>query len=933
MTLSAGTRLGPYEILSAIGAGGMGEVYKATDTRLNRTVAIKVLPSHFAANPEMKDRFAREAQTVAGLNHPHICTLHDVGEQTGINFLVMEHLEGETLAARIARGALPLDEALTIAGEVIDALDKAHRQGIVHRDLKPANIMLTKGGTKLLDFGLAKWAASGQPGSLTAQQTRMEVTAQGTIIGTMQYMAPEQVEGKEADARTDLFGFGAVLYEMVTGKKAFEGKSQASLIGAIMKAEPRPISHVAHMTPPVLDHVVGRCLAKDPDERWQTAHDLMIQLAWIGRSRTGTTISPAVAAAERKRARLMLILLACTLTVAAALAAPAFFYLRGPGEPEALRFRETIIGLSASDIGISPDGRSLVFAAKPDTSGASSLYVRPVGSVASRKIEGTDNATQPFWSPDSKFIAYVTGGKLKRVEATGGTSLDICEAKDFSGGAWSAAGGGTILFGTAKGLNRVSAEGGKAAVMTDLGPGETGHLWPSFLPDGRHYLYLAWAEEAGNRAVYLDTLDTKARKRLFAAESNATYAASAGSGQAAPGYLFFHRQATLFAQPFNAKTLAFTGDPVQIASEVASDPRGRGLFDVSQAGALIYFQGTGGGGPTGRGGISPTQFGFVDRVGGRVEVAVQSGPYGDMDLSPDGKWIAVTKQEPGASTAAVWVFDWQKVKSFRLTADQSDNLNPVWSPDGKQIAFTSYRKGNADIYVKNAQNVGDEIPLIQSPINESVKDWSKDGKYIAFECGQDEFQDICAVALDAEGKPGKPITVVQGHFHKNEPQFSYDGKWIAYTSDANDGRYEVFVQSFPAGDLKQQISTEGGGQPRWRRDGKEMYYRTLDNRLMAVDIALGTKIEPGVPRFLFNSTSTNSTTMDPTRHMWAALPDGQRFLTRVATGVRNGGAGTQVSPSFTPPGQAAGGRSGPGTVFSGLTVLLHWPSALPQGGK
>ena len=937
MALTSGTRLGPYEILSAIGAGGMGEVYKATDTRLNRTVAIKVLPTHFSADPEMKQRFEREAQTVAGLNHRHICTLHDVGEQAGVNFLVMECLEGETLAARIARGPMPIDEALRVASEIIDALDKAHRQGVIHRDLKPANVMLTKGGSKLLDFGLAKWTA-GPSGSLSAMSTRVEMTGQGMILGTLQYMAPEQVEGKEADARTDLFGFGAVLYEMLTGKRAFEGKSQASLIGAIMKGDPKPVSHVVHLTPPVLDHVVSRCLAKDPEERWQTAHDLMIQLAWIARGRTETTVSPAVVAAEKKRNRLMLILTACTLAVAAALAAPAYFYFRGSAEPEALRFRQTIIGLNAPDISISPDGKWLAFVAKPDIAAGSSLFVRRVGDVTSVKIAGTDNAAQPFWSPDSTFIAYVTGGRLKKILASGGAPQDITDAKEFSGGAWSSQGGGTIIFGGAKGLNRISAEGGRAVVMTELGQGETGHLWPNFLPDGRHYTYLAWAEDASKRAVYIETLDAKEKKQLIAAESNAIYASSKSSALAAPGYIFFHRQATLFAQPFSAKSLAFTGEPIQIASDVGTLPTGRGLFDVSQNGALIYYQGSGGGGPMGRGRTSPTQFGFVDRTGGRTEIGVSLGQYGDMDLSPDGQLIAVTKQEAGASTAAVWVFDWQKAKSFRLTSDPADNLDPVWSPDGKLVAFTSYRKGNADIYVKNSQNVGEETPLIQTAMNESIKDWSKDGKYIAFECGQDEFQDICAAPIDASGKAGKPFTVVQGHFQKNEPQFSYDGKWIAYTADLNDGRFEVFVQSFPAGDIKQQISTEGGGQPRWRRDGKELFYRTLDNRLMAVDIALGAKIEPGIPKQLFVSSSTHPTTMDPTRHMWTALADGQRFLTRVATGARSSGAGaagtgTNVTPFFTPPGQTGARRGGPGLVTNGLTVLLHWTSALPKAGQ
>jgi Tol biopolymer transport system component len=929
MSLTSGTRLGPYEIVTALGAGGMGEVYKASDTRLNRTVAIKVLPQHFADDPDMKQRFDREAQTIAGLNHPHICTLHDIGDQDGVRFLVLEHIEGETLADRLARGPLPVDDALRVAGEIVDALDKAHQQGVVHRDLKPQNVMLTKGGTKLLDFGLAKWAASGLPGSSGTQQTRLEVTAQGTLIGTMQYMAPEQVEAKEADARTDIFAFGAVLYEMLTGKKAFEGKSQASLIGAIMKAEPRPVSHFQQMTPPVLDHVVGRCLAKDPEERWQTAHDLMIQLAWIRRSRTNTDVAPAVAAAERKRARVAMIAVACLLAIACALAAPAYWYVRGSAAPEPIQYRHTIVGLSRDDISISPDGRWLAFVAKPDTSGTLALYVRPTGSVTSRKIAGTDNAAQPFWSPDSTSIAFVVNGRLKRVDAAGGAVKDLTEAQDFSGGAWSAAGTGTILFGTAKGLGRVSAEGGPASFTTELGQGESGHLWPSFLPDGNHYLYLAWAEDAANRAVYLGTLDTKERTKLIAEGSNATYAD--------PGYVFFQREASVFARPFDVETLAFTGDPVQLAGGTAAAPNGRGLFAVSQTGTLIFFQGAGGGGPTGRAGTSTAQFGFVDRTGGRVMVGVETGSYGDMDLSPDGTLIAITKQEPGTATSDIWVVDWQQAKSHRLSTDPSDDLNPVWSWDNKQIAFTTWRKGNADIYIKNANGVGPETPLLESPLNESIEAWSHDGRYIAFGCGQDEYQDICVAPIDA-GKVGKPFPVVEGRYRKNEPQFSYDGKWIAYAADINEpGKFEVFVQSFPAGDVKLQISREGGGQPRWRGDGKELFFRSLDNRHMSVAIKQGAKFEADVPMPMFNSSSNSPTTSDPVRHMWAVLPDGQRFLTRVGTGIRGNtsgaglATGTNLVPFYTPPGQSGARTGGAGTVLNGLTVLRHWPSALPKG--
>ncbi len=989
MAVASGTRLGPYEILSPIGAGGMGEVYKATDTRLNRTVAIKVLPPHFAGDPDMKQRFEREAQTIAGLNHPHICTLHDVGEQDGTHFLVMEYVEGETLADRIARGPLPISEALQMAGEIVDALDKAHRQSVVHRDLKPANIMLARGGTsrpgsspttklglspkargretqaalrtdqldstpttrldsapaarssashiKLLDFGLAKWVAPQGADALGAQSTRMDVTVQGTILGTLQYMAPEQVEGREADARTDIFAFGAVFYEMLTGKRAFEGKSQASLIGAIMKAEPRPMSHAQPTTPAVVEHLVARCLAKDPEDRWQDAHSVKLTLQWIGRNRSATT-----AALPQKRSRLEVAAMTIVALLLATVSVPAYFYWRGPVEPEAIQFRHTVSGLNEADIAVSPDGRTIAFVAKPDSAGAASLYIRPVGEVASVKLAGTDNAAQPFWSPDNQFIAYVSGGKLKKVAASGGAVKDLCDATDISGGAWSETQGGTIVFGSPKGLVAVSDQGGQTTLVTELGQAETGHLWPSFLPDGRHVAYLAWSAAAATRAIYVGSLDSKERTQLVAVESNPVYASStssgraAGSRRAAPGYLLFRRGATLFAQPFDAKKLRVTGDPVQVAGEVSSGANGRGNFALSQNGVLIYFQGVGGASTSGRGRTISSQFAWRDRSGGRGGNAIDAGPYGDMDLSPDGRLIAITKQDAGATTADIWVIEWEKALSHRVTSDPGDAVDPVWSPDGARIAFTSFRKGNADIYVKNANGVGGETALLESEVNESVEDWSRDGKYIAFEFGKDSFQDIYALPFESDGKPGKPFPVVQGRYQKNEPQFSKDGKWLAYASDENQsGSFQVYVISFPAGDLKQQISTGGGGQPRWSWDGKQVFYRTPDNRFMEVDMKLGAKIESSLPRALGLTTSNNPTAGDPTRHMWSIGSDG-RFFMRVAPGsgsTGGGGSAPVLNPAFTPAGQSGTAASTRSTVTSGLTAVLHWTSALPKAGK
>ncbi len=978
MAVSSGTRLGPYEILDAIGAGGMGDVYRAKDSRLNRTVAIKDLPSHYAADPEMKQRFEREAQTIAGLNHPNICILHDVGEQDGTHFLVMEYVEGETLAERITRGPMPLGEVLHIAGEIVDALDKAHQQGVVHRDLKPANIMLAKAGrtgatatkiltapvesaatpasdpaaaspssksgrasssapstsksmrsssshTKLLDFGLAKWVAPGSGSPISAQSTRLDVTSQGAIVGTLQYMAPEQVEGKDADSRTDLFALGAVLYEMLTGKRAFEGKSQASLIGAIMKAEPRPISHYAPETPAVLEHMIARCLVKDPEERWQDAHSIKLKLQWIARHRG----SAAVAAPKRTwRDVAVWATLGVLLT---AVSVPAYLHWRGGAAPDAIQFRHTISGLSEADIALSPDGKTIAFVAKPDTGGAASLYTRPIGGLAAVKLAGTDNATQPFWSADSQFIAYVSSGKLKKVSAAGGATQDLCSVTEFFGGAWSASQGGTIVFGAAKGLVTVSAEGGQATAVSELGEAETGHFWPSFLPDGRHVVYLAWSDEPARRAIYAGSLDSKDRTRLVDAESNPVYAATPGSG----GQLLYQRQSTLFAWPFNATSLRFTGDPAQVVSEVSTTANGLGKFSASQNGALIYFQGQSGAASSGRARVTLSQFGWADPNRGRTGAAVEPGEYGDMDLSPDGKFIAVTRQESGATAADIWVIDWAKQVPQKITNDPVDAVDPVWSPDGLRVAFTSYRKGNADIYVTNANGVGAEAPLLESASNESVEDWSQDGRFIAFEFGKDAFQDIYALPLE-NGKPGKPFPVVEGRFQKNEPQFSKDGKWLAYTADQNEaGKFQVYVVSFPVPTRKLQVSTEGGGQPRWTWDGKRIYYRTPDNRFAFVEMTLGDTLLAGPPVFLGAAPTGNPTAADLTRHMFSVGKEGQ-FLLRIPPGAatvgQTGGAGPLLPVAITPAG--GGGQAGAqrGPVTSGLTAILHWTSLLQKGG-
>src|SRR6267378_1190530 len=503
MPILSGRRLGPYEILSAIGAGGMGEVYRARDTRLDRIVAIKVLPTHLADRSELRERFEREARTIASLNHPHICTLHDIGQQDGIDYLVMEYLEGETLAQRLLKGPLPLEQVLQYAIEISDALDKAHRKGVTHRDLKPGNIMLTKTGTKLLDFGLAKLKQEVAPVNVQLSEVATAddpLTAKGTIVGTLQYMAPEQLEGKEVDARTDIFAFGAVVYEMATGKKCFEGKSQAGLIAAILQINPPPISSLQPMTPPALDRVVKRCVAKESDDRWQSANDLTNELKWIAESGSEAGVPAPILTDRKSRKRLVWSVVAILLVAALALGAysylrrapvniePVRFFVSPPGDLAG--FGTTTSGTTAP-VAVSPDGRRLAFVAM-GAEGRYLLWIRSLDTLAGQALAGTEGASSPFWSPDSRFIGFFAGGKLKKIEVSGGPPITLCDAPNNRGGTWGR--DGVIVFNPANlvALQKVSESGGVPTAATVLGQGETAHMRPSFLPDGQHFLYRAY---------------------------------------------------------------------------------------------------------------------------------------------------------------------------------------------------------------------------------------------------------------------------------------------------------------------------------------------------------------------------------------------------------------------------------------------------------
>ncbi len=693
MTLSAGTRLGPYELLAPIGAGGMGEVYRAKDTRLDRTVAVKVLSSHLSSSPDSRQRFEREARTISQLSHPHICALYDVGREGETEYLVMEYLEGETLSDRLLKGPLSFDQVLRYGIEIADALDKAHRQGIVHRDLKPGNVMLTKSGVKLLDFGLAKAiapAGRSSGSSLTALPTQAgsNLTQEGTILGTFQYMAPEQLEGKEADARTDIFAFGCVLYEMATGQKAFSGKSQASLISSIMGTQPPAVSAVAPMTPPAFDRVVKTCLVKDPDDLWQTAHDVMLELKWM------------------------------------------------------------------------------VFAAK-DSAGDVSLWVHSLDSPQPAQIlDGTRDAYDPFWSPDGRFVGY-GGDGLFKFEVPSGPPQKIAEMADGRGCSWNR--DNVVLFekSGASPLFRVSASGGPVEQVTrlDKSRGETGHWRPQFLPDGRHFLYLARCEPSQNSGIFVGSLDSKEAKRVLDVDVPASFAQ--------PGYLLFIRKSVLLAQPFDPKALRVTGEPVVVGRDVQYVATwGSSAYSTSQSGVLAYQ------------GASPAarQLVWFDRSGTKISTLGPDGEYADDPrISPDGTRVAIRRLDPTTRSADIWIFDVSRGIGSRFTFDPARESNPVWSADGKRLYFSSNKAGIGDLYEKPVSGTGSEKLLLKSDLWKEPLDVTPDGRWLLYRVRDPKSEtDLWLLSLTGDGKV---TPLIATPFRDDEGRFSPDGRWLAYDSN------------------------------------------------------------------------------------------------------------------------------------------------------
>jgi serine/threonine protein kinase len=852
MGLSSGFRLGPYEIVALLGAGGMGEVYKARDTRLERTVAIKVLNSQLVANAESRARFEREAKVISQLQHPHICVLHDVGSDHGTEFLVMEFLEGESLADRLRKGPLAPDDVLKIGIQIADALEKAHHAGIVHRDLKPANVMLTKGGAKLLDFGLAKPAALGAAAEASASKSVFNaaltqaspapspgtpLSGAGSVVGTVLYMAPEQVQGLETDVRSDIFSFGVLLFEMITGRRAFQGKTQASIVGQILAVDPPAVSTIVMQSPPGLDRVVRFCLEKDPDERFQSAHDLKLQLELVQEiGHTPATIPSGGTLRIRRR----LLWSAAVIALASALVIAGLRLLPKPEQPVVRSYILAPEGKSfvSGQLGgtwpsISPDGEKVAFSAgSPD--GRSALWVRQLGSLESRQLPGTDGATLPFWSPDSRYLGFFADQKLKKIDTQGGPPQSLAEAPVGRGGSWGP--DGTILFTPSANdvIWRVPAAGGTPEKVTtwDSKAGENSHRWPQLLPDGKHFLFFV---RAGNEinGTYLGSLDAREpHRKILLGPTKTSFAP--------PGYLLFVRDGTLLAQRFDVQRYALSGEPQPIAQHVhAAMGIYAASFSASTDGKIAYQQGT----------AEDIGWGLValDAPGKPQKPVVERAVVLWPSFSPDARKLAVQMNDAATGNGDIWTIDLGSGRRTRLTFDPSVDSSPVWSPDGTRIAFHTGRFSTGHIFEKRADGTGEEQPLFAGDVSDYPDSWSPDGRFLLFERQEGSAYNIW---LWPNFGDRKPYPFLHNAFNKQRGQFSPDGKWVAYQSDES-GRSEIYVVPFPDAKGRWQVSSSGGRQPRWRGDGKQLYFLSPENKLTMVDIkTTGDALESGAERVL-----------------------------------------------------------------------------------
>ncbi len=845
MALTSGTKLGPYEIQSPLGAGGMGEVYRARDTRLDRTVAVKILPSHLSANPEAKQRFDREARAISSLNHPNICTLYDVGHQDGIDFLVMEFLEGETLAERLRRGPLPTEQVLKYGIEICEGLERAHKSGVVHRDLKPGNVMLTKMGSKLMDFGLAKAIpgtaapASSLTMTISHPSADQPLTAQGTLVGTFQYMAPEQTEGKDADARSDIFALGAVLYEMATGKRAFNGKSQASIVAAILASDPPPISTVQPMSPPALQQVVKSCLAKDPEDRFQTAHDVKLQLRWIAEASSSQLAAPAVIRtrhAVRKRVLWIAVVLGWVLAAAAlGILLSTRAQLEEASRPVTSSWLPPadveFAGVASGAPSLSPDGSKLAFLTTtgPDTE----LWVRDVATGAVHKIE-VERPTFPFWSPDGKYIGFFSAGKLKKVALAGGPVQVLCDAPEGRGASWSPR--GVIIFtpNIREPLYKVPEGGGAAEKITEAQPGWT-HRNPYFLPDGDHFLFTyreamagATTNNNGVGALYGASLSGEKPRQILDAASNVQYS---------DGYLLYLRETVLVAQHFDPKSLKLSGDPKPVAEKL-DYWNARDLVAFTAAhGTLVYR-------PASLQKTQPMWVASTGKEGGRFG---EPGLYMGLRASSDGSLVGLVRPDPDTGKGDVWIVDTSRNTMSRSTFADAASISFAFSPDAKRIAVSTIAgTATKGVWIQPTNGSGNQEKLDTPTTFGSINSWSPNGRYLFFMVQNNASrQDVYYTDLNGD----KKLTpFLQSPANENNAVLSPNGKWLAYTSDES-GRYEVYVTAFPGPGGKWQVSNGGGGPPSWTADGKQLFFAVAD-KLIVVPIQNVDTFQFGAPSVL-----------------------------------------------------------------------------------
>jgi Tol biopolymer transport system component len=872
MSLASGTRIGPYEITGTLGAGGMGEVYRARDTRLGRDVAMKVLPAGFASDPDRLQRFEQEARAAAALNHPNILAVYDIGHHDGAPFIVSELLDGENLRDHLRGGAVPVRKAVEYGVQVAQGLAAAHDKGIVHRDLKPENIFVTHDGrVKILDFSLAKLTQAEAAGAgLSALPTTPPRTQDGVILGTVGYMSPEQVRGDRADHRADIFAFGAVLYEMLGGRQAFHRETGIETMAAILREDPPELPIAQRQIPPALDRLVRKCLEKTPAARLQSASDLAFALEGLSSHSDRTEVRGALAVDVRRwsRARLVWAVMTAVLVATMGWLGAAMYLRTPPANPDVVR---ATIDLPSGGyvfsvdhfLAISPDGRRVAFAAQgPD--GRRQLWLRPFNGVAAQPLAGTEGATDPFWSPDSRFIAFFAGGKLKKMDAAGGPVSVLCDAANAAGGTWNR--DDVIVFSDFSTLYRVAASGGTPVLIAGPGPGDPDSLYqfPFFLPDGDHFVH-----RGRGLQTYVRSLSTNEVKPL----------GGGGNAQYAQEHLVFWRDGALVAQALDTSRLDLTGEVVRIAEDVRGAATGA-AFSISDTGVLVYQQAGSG---------AESQLTWFDRAGRPIGELGEPGDYGDLELSPDGARLAVSVLDPARRTRDVWLFDVRRGLRNAFTFDPANEVAVMWSPDGNRVVFDSNRGGNFDLYEKPSNGAAEETLFFSGEGAERAFSWSPDGRYILFQTATDLF----ALPLTGERKP---VPLVTTSFTTSRARFSPDGRWLAYTSYET-GRDEVWVAPFPGPGGKWLVSTGGGSWSRWRRDGKEIFYVDPANRLMAAEVnGEGAAFEVQNVRPLFETRARTGP-----RYMYDVSADGQRFLIN-----------SLPEQPATPP----------------LTLVINWPALL-----